>query len=90
MMGGWLGGSGCCGFGSYGVLGGILSLVLLAALVVGLVLLVKWVANKSVGDRSLVKNRTQAGESAEEILQKRYARGEITQEEYREIRSDLA
>jgi putative membrane protein len=92
MMGGWLGGAGCCGFGTYGWLGLILNLVIFAGVIVGLVLLIRWATGKiSSGtiSRSVLAGDSARGDSAPEILKRRYARGEITQEQYREMLSDL-
>ena len=58
----------------FGVVGGILSLLFWAAvIVVGIVLL-----------RRYLRSRPKAGDSAVAVLGERYARGEINEEEYRQ------
>lgn len=53
-------------------------------MVVGVVLLARWLMGSTTADS---KNRTQ--ESALEILNKRYARGEIDRETYERMKKDL-
>ncbi len=65
-------------------IGMILGMVFWIFLFVGIVLLVVWVVQKAIGSGP---DRTQ--ESALEILKKRYARGEISKEEYQEKKQDL-
>lgn len=82
------------GAGTWMGLGGWLTLVGWIALVVGLVLLVAWAAGR-IGDRgesgapSLSAPATAPASDAIEVLRLRFARGEITTEEYREARSVL-
>ncbi|MCP2518833.1 SHOCT domain-containing protein [Candidatus Aminicenantes bacterium AC-335-A11] len=52
-------------------------------ILVGLVFLIKWIVQQSK------TTETKGGESALEILKKRYASGEITKEEFEEKRKDL-
>lgn len=69
------------GFGFGGMLMGAVFWILI---IVGVVLLVKWL---------LDQERTRAssgGESAVEILEKRYARGEIDEEEFEEREGTLS
>ncbi len=95
MMGGWTGG--CCGlglfggFGGLGVVGWILNLVITVGLIVGAVILVIWLVRRLSSGASLQGALTAGGArpSAKEILQERYARGEITREQYQEMLSDL-
>jgi putative membrane protein len=89
-MGGMFGG--CCGFGSFGTLGLILNLVITVGLIVGLALLVIWLVRRfstkgqDFGSlRSLAINDS----SPSEILKARYAKGEITREEYQQMKADL-
>jgi putative membrane protein len=90
-MGGMFGG--CCGFGSFGVLGIVLNLVIIVGLIVGLALLVIWLvrrfSSKGQGLGSL-RNITTNGSSPSEILQARYAKGEITREQYLQMTTDLS
>ena len=64
-------------------LGGLSMLAFWGALIVGIVLLIRWASGPSVvhGNRS--------SESAIEILKRRYAAGEITGEEYEQMRKRL-
>ncbi len=61
----------------------LLGMVFWILLIVGMVLLVVWVVQKAMGGGA---GRT---ESALEILKKRYARGEVSKEEYEEKKRDL-
>lgn len=53
--------------------------------IVGIVLLAVWAVRRVGGGE-----RSKAEESALEILKKRYARGEITKEEYEEKKRDIS
>jgi putative membrane protein len=90
MMGGGMmwgpGGQMAGGGWSWGLLmalGGLSMLAFWGALIVGIVLLIRWASGPSVvhGNRS--------SESAIEILKRRYAAGEITGEEYEQMRKRL-
>jgi putative membrane protein len=90
IMGGMFGG--CCGFGSFGGLGMILNLVITVGLIIGLALLLIWLVRRfsAKGEglgpiRSLANNDS----SPSEILKARYAKGEITREQYQQMSSDL-
>ncbi len=76
---GWGWGNGAYGF-PFWLFGGF-RIVFIAALVVGVVYLVRFFARQGP--------RRHDEESALEILQKRYARGEITREQYEEMKRDL-
>ncbi len=65
-----------------GIFGMLLSLLVLAALVVGIIALVRFMSNSSAGS-------TIASRSAEDILKERYAKGEITKAEFDEIKKGL-
>lgn len=62
----------------------LISMVFWVLLIAGFVLLVVWVVQKATG---IGTGRRE--ESALEILKKRYARGEISKEEYEEKKRDL-
>jgi putative membrane protein len=86
MMGGY-GGYGMHGFGtSFGVgytsVGAILALVFWALIIAGVVLLVAWLFRSSGA-------ATPAANSAMELLKARYAKGEITKEQFDAIKRDL-
>lgn len=75
MMHGWGTGIGW-GFG-----GGLISLVLLIGLVVGAVYFARWIGQSH--------SRSPRDLSAEDALRERYARGEISREEYLRIKEDI-
>jgi len=64
--------------GGWGVFMVLMMLIFLVALIVGVVGLTRWNTN---GHRGVAES---AGSSALSILQERFARGEITEEEYRQ------
>jgi putative membrane protein len=93
----WGGGYGRGGYGGYGPgmmgwgYGGgwfssIIGIIFLVAVVIGVFFLIRWMitASSKQGGRE-----SGAGESALEILRKRYARGEINKEEFEEKKKDL-
>lgn len=91
-MGGMMGG-GSYGLGSLGILGMILNLVITVGVIVGIVLLVVWLVRRVSGDSAAgAFSGPAAGSrsSAKEILQLRYARGEIDREQYQEMLTDLS
>ncbi len=95
MMGFW--GGLCNGLAAYNPVGVIIGWLIPVGLITCLVLLVIWLVRrasgpvatdtteKSTAGKSLFTNR-----SAKEVLQLRYARGEITREQYLQMRDDLA
>ncbi|MFH7325785.1 SHOCT domain-containing protein [Desulfurivibrio sp. C05AmB] len=66
--------------GGMGWLGAILMIVFWVLVLVGLFLLIKWL---------LLQTRSASTPSALEILQERYARGEIDKKEFEEKKRDL-
>ncbi len=76
-------------YGGMGWIGMILSLVITIAVIVGLVLLVVWAVRRTGGSSVQPGSQNLAGQSARDIAQARYARGEINREEYQQIISDL-
>lgn len=96
MMGHGLWG-GCCsgllgGFAGLGIVGSILNLVLSAGLIIGLVIFLVW-AVRRLGTGSMgfnaTSSRSNSLDNPLEILKLRYAKGEITQNEYLDIKKDL-
>jgi len=86
MFGGFCGtdNSGWENFGVWGWIGLILNLIFWPGLIAGLILLVVWAirhARVPMVTRPL---------SAKEILQVKYARGEITREQYQVMKQDIA
>jgi putative membrane protein len=68
----------------FGMWGGIMMLIFWGAVIVGVVFLVKWIV-----DQNRTTKRRDIDESPLEILQKRYAMGEITTQEFEEKKRDL-
>ncbi len=76
MMGGWGG----------GWFGGIFMIIFWVLVIVGLIVLIRWLLASSRGD-SVLHHRPSS--SALEILRERYARGEINKQEFEEKKKDL-
>jgi len=72
------------GFGGMGLFGGWIGLILNLAVLVGIVLLVVWTV------RRFTSNDSHSGQTPREILQARYARGEVTRDQYQQMLSDLS
>jgi len=73
-----------------GLLIGLIVLVLLVLLIGGAVVAVVWFARQGSGGLNLGQQQeTFAGEDPLKVLQRRYARGEISREEYQAMREDL-
>lgn len=79
-----MGGGGMMGFGSFGLIGLLFNL----AIVIGIVVLIIW-AVKRFTSGTTNWNQPSGNQSPREILQARYARGEITREQYQQMLSDL-
>ncbi|MGC8879127.1 MAG: SHOCT domain-containing protein [Anaerolineae bacterium] len=90
MMGFW--GGLCNGFAGYNPVGVAFGWLVTIALVGGLVLLAIWLVRRIGGHApaGAPGNPSSFGGSAMEALQLRYARGEITREQYLQMRDDLA
>ena len=84
MMGGF-GGYGMTGFGTIGM---ILNLVITVGLVIGVILLIVW-AVKRLGPNGQGATTQAASASPRDVLQLRYARGEITREQYQQMLADV-
>jgi putative membrane protein len=86
MMGtGLMGWGGYGGFGSYGWIGMIINLVITVVVIVGIF----WLIRRALSMGQFSSGPASAVQSAREILQTRYARGEITREQYQQILADL-
>ena len=72
---------GFCGGGGFLGLGWIFSILIWVLIIVGIVILAKWFM-KEVGS-------TKKEDSAVEILKERYAKGEITKEEFEQKKKEL-
>ncbi len=84
MMGG--------GFGSFGLMGGLIGLLFNVALLVGIVLLIVWSVQKFSGTNHSGGSAASSKQvlSAREILDIRYASGELAREEYQTRLSDIS
>ena len=73
------------GFGGYGMgfVGWIFMLLFWGLIIVGLVLVVRWLWDQG-------RPGTGGADSPQEILKRRYARGEISKEEFDRMKQDLA
>lgn len=83
MMGG-----GMMGLGGFGLLGGLIGLILNLAIIIGIVILVIWVVKRFAGGGTSW-TQPSGSQSPRDILQARYARGEITREQYQQMLQDL-
>jgi len=68
-----------------GWFGGIIMVIFWIAVIVGIVLLIRWLI---ISTRT-TSHGTSSGDSALEILKRRYARGEIDKQEFEEKKKDL-
>lgn len=81
--GGMMGWGGYGGFGM-GFFGWIFMLLFWGLIIVGLVLLVRW-----LWDQGRPGTSAGAGDAPLEILKRRYARGEVSKEEFDRMKKDL-
>jgi putative membrane protein len=91
-MMGWF--SGCCGFGDLGGFGsfGWIGLIFNLAIIVIVISLIVWVVRRFTAGGSAFTSRqtpSDAHASPREILDIRYARGEIDRDLYQQMVSDL-
>ncbi len=83
-------GYGMMGWGNYGWIGMIINLTITAAVIVGIVWLIIWMVRR-MGLYGLTNvDSSVAVQSPREILQARYARGEITRDQYFQMLDDLS
>ena len=84
---GWGWGPGMMGYGyGMGWIGGIFMMVFCVAIIVGIIFLIRWLF---VVSRTGAHGPIHGGDTALDILKKRYARGEIDKQEFEEKRKDL-
>jgi len=76
-------------FGGYSWIWVILNFVIIAAVIIGIVWFIIWVIRRTGSDGPSSLSAGMAMQSPKEILQSRYARGEITREQYLQILDDL-
>jgi putative membrane protein len=77
------------GFSGYSWIWMIFNLVITVGVIVGVVWFVIWLVRRTGANVPSNINTGLATQSPREILQSRYARGEITREQYLEILEDL-
>jgi putative membrane protein len=79
------------GMGGYGLFG-IINLVFTLAVLAGFALLAVWAVRRftSGGGTTGSAGRSSADLTPREIVQQRYARGEITREQYKSMLDDLS
>ena len=83
-------GFGCFGnYGGYGWIGMIINLAILLVVIVEIIWLVAWLVRRSEARTNTISTIGNIL-SPREILQARYARGEITREQYLEMLGDLS
>ena len=75
-------------YGGMGLLGGLIGLIVSIAVLVGIVLLSVW-AVRSLSGGAPRWNQPAGNQSPSDILKVRYARGEITREQYQQMMKDL-
>jgi putative membrane protein len=83
--GGWYMGPGMMGEWGMGWFGGLFALIFWILVIVGLVFLIKWLIHMSKGGIDV----RHSGSRALDILQERYARGEIDKEEFEQKKKGL-
>lgn len=71
--------------GSIGWIGMILGIIFFIAIIVGVILLIVWIVKRTT--HSTTEPKTDI--KALEVLKERYAKGEITKEQYEDIKKDL-
>jgi putative membrane protein len=74
-------------WGSWGLGMMIMMFVFWAAIIVGIVFLIRWLI--TTGRPRQLTSTESGSESALDILKKRYARGEISKQEFDDMRQDL-
>jgi putative membrane protein len=77
--------------GAWGWGGMAIGMIINLAVLIGLVVLIVWAVQRVSRNANPDQTQTHASgiQTAREIAQARYARGEITREEYQQILSDL-
>lgn len=87
MGGGMMGGS----IGGFGLAGGLIGMLFNIIIIVGIVVLIVWAVQKFSQSSGTGSKTTSSNQplSAREILDIRYARGELTREDYQTKLSDI-
>jgi putative membrane protein len=77
------------GYGGMGWIGMILGLVFTIAVIIGFVLLAVWAVRRVSGNNSQSVSTNLASQSAVDIAKARYAKGEISREEFQQILAEI-
>lgn len=80
---------GYLGYGGFSWIGMIVNMVIMLVIVVGIVLLVTWSTRRTHANVHQSGIQGLSSQSAKDIAQARYAKGEITRDEYQQILTDL-
>lgn len=80
MMRGWP----IMGFGGFGGIGMIFGFIFFILIVIGVVFLIVWLVR-----RSSYSATDRTGTKSIELLKERYAKGEVTKEQYENMKKDL-
>jgi len=83
------GGLGFWGTG-YGWLDLLLNLVITLVAIIGIVLLIAWLVRRILPAREITGRRPGSLLTAKEVLQARYARGDLNRKQYKKMLSELA
>ena len=79
MMGGFFG-------GSMGWIGMILGFIFFILIIIGIILFIVWLVKRVTHSGT---EQPRIGNKALEVLKERYAKGEITKDQYEDIKKDL-
>ncbi len=79
MMGGFFG-------GGLGIIGMVLGFIFSALVIAGIIILIIWLVKRTGSQRTEHKSES----NAQEILKQRYAKGEITKNEFNAIKKDIS
>ncbi len=74
------------GAGGFGIFGAILSLLFFLLIVVGIIIFIYWIIKQFTPG---ITSQIPSTNRALEILKERYAKGEITKEEFEEMRKEI-
>jgi putative membrane protein len=80
-----MGGQGYGFGGTWGIVGGIISLLFFLLIIIGVILLIVWIVRQF----SHHPAQTMTGSRSLEVLRERYAKGEITKEQFEQMKKDL-
>ncbi len=88
MMGGCCGWGGWWGLGSFGWIGLVFNLILWVLIILAVIWGIRWILRSTSVPATTSQTPTKS-EDPKRLLQLRYARGEITREEYLQMLKDL-